>query len=253
MTEGDVQRTIARDLLDCGLRPGAAVLVHSSLSSLGYVPGGPETVIRAFLEALGPEGTLLLPALSYEHVGPKQRVFDVRRTPSNVGAIPEHFRTREGTRRSVCPTHSVCAYGPQTEALVGGHHLDETPCGAHSPFRALRDVGGQVVFLGCGLRPNTSMHGVEELAQPPYLFGEMVTYRVLWPDAQETAQPCRAHDFRGYAQRYDRIEPLLKKGAEIAVGPVLQARTYILEARAMWERALAALAKDKLHFVDPCD
>ena len=33
-------------------------MVHSSLSSMGYVPGGPETVISGLLEALGPDGTL---------------------------------------------------------------------------------------------------------------------------------------------------------------------------------------------------
>ncbi len=250
MDSHDAQ-TITDDLLACGLRRGGIALVHSSLSSLGYVPGGPETVIKGLLGALGTEGTLLLPALSYEHVGPMQRVFDVQRTPSNVGAIPEYFRTRKGTQRSVCPTHSVCGLGAQAAALLGEHHLDDTPCGARSPFRKLRDAGGQVVFLGCGLRPNTSMHGVEELARPPYLFSEMVTYRIIWPDGRETEQRCRAHDFRGWRQRYDRLEALLEKGSEMRIGQVLQARVYILEARAMWERALAALEKDKLCLVEP--
>jgi aminoglycoside 3-N-acetyltransferase len=251
MTESDCQRRLTHDLLACGLCPGTAAIVHSSLSSLGYVPGGPETVIRGLLEALGPEGTLLLPALSYEHVGAFQRVFDVQHTPANVGAIPEYFRTREGTLRSVCPTHSVCGVGAWAAELLGEHHLDDTPCGAHSPFRKLRDVGGQVILLGCGLRPNTSMHGVEELAQPPYLFGEMVVYRVLWPDGHETEQRCLAHDFHGWRQRYDRIAPLLVEGHEIRAGRVLQGQTYVLEARPMWERALAALELDKLCFVEP--
>ncbi|MFP6646122.1 MAG: AAC(3) family N-acetyltransferase, partial [Candidatus Latescibacterota bacterium] len=44
------------------------------------------------------------------------------------------------------------------------------------PLRKLRDLGGQLLFLGCGLRPNTSMHGVEELVEPPYLFGDDITY-----------------------------------------------------------------------------
>jgi len=248
--EVETQNRIAAALMACGLRRGGIVLVHSSLSSMGYVLGGAETVIRGLLEALGPEGTLLLPTLSYEYVGAHQRVFDMLHTPSNVGAIPEHFRTREGTLRSICPTHSVCGIGPLAEAILSEHHLGETPCGSHSPFRKLRDLGGQILFLGCGLRPNTSMHGVEELAQPPYLFGETITYRVILTDGDEICLRLRHHGFEGYRQRYDRIEPLLMLGEELHVGKVLAATVHLLEARAMWQKALAALEQDKLFFVE---
>jgi len=246
----EVQRRIAHDLAECGLRRGGIVLVHSSLSSMGHVPGGAETVIRGLLEALGPEGTLLLPALSYEYVGAHQRVFDLLRTPSNVGAIPEHFRTRPGALRSICPTHSVCGVGPLAGAILREHHLDDTPCGPHSPFRKLRDLGGQILFLGCGLRPNTSMHGVEELARPPYLFGEVITYCVILADGDEISLHLRHHGFEGYRQRYDRIEPLLMLGEELHVGKVLAATVHLLEAQAMWQKALAALEQDRLFFVE---
>ena len=252
MDTTEAREKIAHDLLACGLRRGGIVLVHSSLSSLGHVPGGAETVVQGLLEALSPEGTLLLPALSYEHVGAHQRVFDVLRTLSNVGAIPEHFRTRAGTLRSICPTHSVCGVGPLAGEMLGEHHLDDTPCGPHSPFRKLRDRGGQILFLGCGLRPNTSMHGVEELAQPPYLFEPAaITYRVILADGREMDLALRHHSFPGYRQRYDRVGALLEPGVELHVGPVLQATAHLLEARAMWRRALAALEKDKLYFVEP--
>ncbi len=57
------------DLLALGVRPGGVLLVHSSLRSLGPLPGGAESVIRALLAVLGPDGTLLMPALSYASVG----------------------------------------------------------------------------------------------------------------------------------------------------------------------------------------
>jgi aminoglycoside 3-N-acetyltransferase len=249
MTEQEAQDRIANDLLSIGLRRGGVALVHSSLSSLGQVPGGAETVIRGLLQALGPEGTLLLPALSYEHANPTTPLFDVCNTPSNVGVIPETFRTRPGTLRSVCPTHSVCGVGPRAQALLGEHYLDDTPCGSHSPFRKLPQAGGQLVFLGCGMRPNTSMHGVEEIAMPPYLFGPMVTYDVILADGTRTTQPCRSHDFRGFAQRYERIESLLSQD-ELKSGLVMSALVHVVEARPMWQAALAAYQRDPLFFVE---
>ncbi|MFH1006715.1 MAG: AAC(3) family N-acetyltransferase [Candidatus Latescibacterota bacterium] len=250
MTIPEAQKRIAEDLWAGGLRRGGAVLVHSSLSSMGTVPGGAETVIRGLLDALGPKGTLLMPAHSYKHVDSERPVFDVVRTPSNIGAIPEVFRTRPGTMRSLCPTHSVCGVGAQTERLLKDHQLDDTPCGAHSPYRMLRDVGGQILFLGCGLSPNTSMHGVEEMADPPYLFGSILSYRVILPDRTEIQVMCRQHDFSGYAQRYDRIGPLLQ-GETLRIGMVLSASIQILECRAMWEQAYAALKRDPFFFVEP--
>lgn len=215
---------------------------------MGHVPDGPETVIRGLLEALDPQGTLLMPALSYAHVHANQPVFDAATTPSCVGAIPESFRKRPGTLRSGSPTHSVCGVGPAAADIVGDHHLDSTPCGGHSPFRKLRDLKGQVLFLGCGMQPNTSMHGIEELSEPPYLFSGEVAYQVVLQNGERRDVACRRHGFKGWAQRYERVAPLLL-GEEIRSGPVLAATAHLLEASAMWERAHAALLAEPYYFV----
>jgi len=225
------------------------VLVHSSLSSMGHVPGGPKTVISGLLKALGPEGTLLLPALSFAHVNASQPVFNVRETPSNVGKIPEYFRTRSGTIRSIHPTHSVCGVGVRAAELLGEHHLDQTPGGEHSPYRLLKDCGGQILFLGCGLRPNTSMHAVEEIVEPPYLFGELETYRAMLVDGSEMEIKCRRHDFEGYHQRYDRIAALVDP-YELMAGKVLSADVRLLECKSMWEKGVAAMENDPFFFVE---
>ncbi len=244
------QRRIADDLIAIGLRRGGVALVHSSLSSLGHVPGGAEAVIRGLLQALGPEGTLLMPALSYEHANAAHPYFDVSRTPSNVGLIPETFRARPGTLRSVCPTHSVCGVGPLAAQLLGEHHLDDTPCGAHSPYRLLPEHNGQIVFLGCNPRRNTSMHSVEEVVVPPYLWGTMLSYEVTLADGTHVkrTQLCRSHNFAGYAQRYERVVDLLCKDAYHS-GMVMSALVHILDAAPMWEAALAAYRLNPLYFV----
>lgn len=249
MNEQDAVRQIANDLLHYGLRQGGAVLVHSSLKSLGSVPGGPESVIQGLLQALGPEGTLLMPALSYRYVNPGSPYFDLRTTPSNIGALPEFFRLREGTIRSLNPTHSVCGVGPLAEALLGSHHLDSTPCGANSPFRLLKEKQGQILMLGCGLRPNTSMHAIEELVEPPYLFGGVVAYRCRDGKGGEMEILNRRHHFEGYEQRYDRIEGLLRD-EELKEGRVLDATVQIIETAPLWTYAERALRGNPFYFVD---
>jgi aminoglycoside 3-N-acetyltransferase len=241
------------DLRALGVRPGGVLLVHASLKSLGPFDGGPAAVCAGLAEALGPDGTLLMPTLSYDLAYQPDPVFDQARTPSVVGALTEFYRTRPGVRRSLHPTHSAAGQGPAFATLVAGHLDDPTPCGPRSPFHRLlfRD-DAQVLFLGCGLRPNTCMHAVEELLPAPYHADREVRYRVIADDGSERQATVRAYGFRrlGLTQRYDRLGPLLS-GGELRRGRVLAAECLLLEATAIRERGLAALRGDPYAFVEP--
>src|SRR5689334_11642001 len=100
------QESLTDDLRALGLQPGDVVMVHSSFRALGIAD--PELIIGALLGALGDAGTLLMPGLSFRQQPPT--VHDTRSTPVCVGFLPEHFRTRLGTARSLHPTHSVCGF-----------------------------------------------------------------------------------------------------------------------------------------------
>jgi aminoglycoside 3-N-acetyltransferase len=192
---------------------------------------------------------LLLPALSYLHVTRANPAFDVRATPSNVGIIPETFRLMPGVMRSVHPTHSVCGIGPLAVEILEPHIQDSTPCGLFSPFHILPRLKGQILMLGCGLEPNTSMHAIEELIVPPYLFSPPIQYHLTLSNGQVVEKTYTPHNFNGYAQRYDRVEHILSAPA-LRTGMVLAAQAHLIEATALWEAVLDALRRDPLAFVD---
>jgi aminoglycoside 3-N-acetyltransferase len=246
----DVGCRMVRDLAGLGVREAGVLLVHSSLKSLGPLPDGPETAVEALIAALGSKGTLLMPALSYETVNAENPLFDVANTPSCVGALPEFFRKRSGTMRSVHPTHSACGTGTHAAQMLGEHSRDVTPCGPHSPYFKLNAAAGQILFIGCGLKPNTSMHAVEELVEPPYLYSGWVDYRITLADGSETAMRARRHGFKGWLQRYDRIETVMA-GQGIRTGKVLTADCFLLEAPTFWRKACQAIKEAPLFFVDP--
>ena len=230
-----------------GILPGHTVMVHTSFKALGPVPGGIETVVQGFLLAIGPEGTLLMPALSWALRPPE--IFNARLTPTNVGAIPEYFRTRAGTRRSVHPTHSACAIGRRTHELLDDHGLDFTPCGIHSPFRKLAETNGKIVMLGCGLKPNTTIHALEESANPPYLYGPSSAFTITDPQGNTFQKEYRTHGFTGYRQRYDKV---LELGSDsfMRQGQVLQATTFVLDAPGLKRAVLPKLEEDPYFFVE---
>ncbi len=246
---GEMAARLAGAIRAASVRPGGVLLVHASLRSLGEVPGGAATVIAGLRQALGPDGTLLMPALSYAAVTRERPRFDLVLTPSNVGVIAESFRRQPGVMRSLHPTHSVCGIGPAAAALLGKHGQDATPCGAHSPFRLLPQAGGQLLMLGCGLAPNTSFHAIEELVMPPYLLGAPIEYELIDGDGERTIKRYLPHDFAGYAQRYERLGRLLHEPA-LRRSRVLAATVYVIDAAAMWEVALETLRRDPLAFVE---
>ena len=240
------RESLRADLQSLGTPPGGIVLVHSSFRAIGAAD--PETVFGALLDVLGPEGTLLVPALSYLQEPPD--VHDARTTPTCVGYLAERFRTRPGVLRSLHPTHSVCGIGRQAEMLLADHAEDETPCGPCSPFRRLIEQGGSILMLGCGLAPNTTMHAIEELVQPPYLFGPRRLYTITDLRGRTWRKEYVTHGFAGYSQRYDRAAELLAP-SEIRSGTVGAAKAYLMDAAALCECALGQMREDPFAFVEP--
>lgn len=249
LLDREYERVISDSLIKLGLKKGGVVLVHSSLKSLGTSIDGPRTLINAIVSALGPNGTLLMPAFSYKYVNEENPHFNVFTTPCNVGAIPEYFRKMKGVIRSINPTHSVCGYGKYAKEILEKHLFDETPCGSNSPFHLMQKYDGQILFVGCGLRPNTSIHAIEEVIKPDYLFKKMIKYEVIGYDNRKTFINCMRHNFVGWEQRYDRVESVLC-GKGLKTGKILSAICHIIEAPILWEKCTKLLEEDSYFFVD---
>jgi aminoglycoside 3-N-acetyltransferase len=240
-----MQTHLTSQLTALGLHAGDLLLVHASFTSLGV--RDPEEILGALMAALGPRGTLLMPALTYRQDPP--HVHDTRSTPSCVGFLTEYFRTRSGTRRSLHPTHSVCAVGAQADALLAQHFHDTTPCGRNSPFNRLIEEEGKILLIGCGLRPNTTMHAIEEYVCPPYLFGPEREYIITDQDGRVLRKTYRTHGFAGYEQRYDRAAGLLNE-MELRIGPVGSAVCHLIEARALHRCAVEKMQEWPFYFVE---
>ncbi|GIE84629.1 aminoglycoside N(3)-acetyltransferase [Actinoplanes regularis] len=246
--------SLARDLRTLGLGAGDTVLLHSSLRSLGWVCGGPVAVVQAFLDVLGPAGTLVVPAFATENRDPARwagpeipaswwpRIrdslppYDPRLTPCRaLGIIPETVRCWPGARRSPHPQTSFAAIGARAEALMSRHDL-ASELGEESPLAALEAAGARIVLLGVGFDRCTAFHLAE--------------YRLPWRTPRDnacvmTTPAGRAWvPYRGVlldAGDFAALGADLERTRTVTVGSVGSARARLLELP-----AAVAFARDWL-------
>jgi aminoglycoside 3-N-acetyltransferase len=187
LTRGELERGI-REL---GVRDGAAVIVHASLSRLGWVVGGSETVVRALLAAVGPSGTICAQTSwedsplgldgwpshwrrAYESEAPPFDP-DVSEAAHFEGRLAERIRTWPGACRSGNPDASVAAVGARARELTADHSCDDA-FGPGTPYARLVALRGQVLLLGAPLHTISLLHHAEALAAVPAK--RRVAYRV---------------------------------------------------------------------------
>ncbi|MHC5184240.1 MAG: AAC(3) family N-acetyltransferase [Planctomycetota bacterium] len=174
-----IEATLVDDLTRIGVSSGMTLLVHSSLSSMGWVCGGAVAVIHALETVLGETGTLIMPTHSGELSNPEEwenppvdeswwpiirnamPPFDAKLTPTRgMGLIPECFRGQIGVLRSQHPQLSFAAWGKYADMITKDHSLGYG-LGEESPLAKIYELGGSILLMGVGYDANTSMHLAE--------------------------------------------------------------------------------------------
>ena len=176
------KETLKKEFENLGLMSGDTVLVHSSMSSIGWVCGEERTVIEGLIDVLGSGGTLCMPAHSggnsdpadwmnppvpkewFEVIYNNMPAFDPDINPTRgIGRIAEQFRLYPGTKRSNHPQTSFCAMGKYADEITRGHVL--TPqLGPDTPLGKLYQLEAKVLLLGVGYDSCTSFHYGEVLS-----------------------------------------------------------------------------------------
>ncbi len=146
-------------LEELGLHRDMRIMVHSSLSSFGWVEGGAESVIHALLAVVGAEGTIMMP--SFNHGAPFQQkgpgIYDPLQTPTTNGRIANTFWRMPGVFRSLNPTHPYAVWGADAERYTRHHHLTLT-MGEDSPLGLLTRDDGYQLNLGTTHHTTTAKH-----------------------------------------------------------------------------------------------
>jgi aminoglycoside 3-N-acetyltransferase len=242
--------SLLAQLQTLGVERGAVLVVHTSFRAVGPVVGGPAGLIAALSEALGPDGTLVMPTMT-----DGEGTYDAATTPTHeMGVVAETFWRLPGVVRSPHPGASFAAQGPQAESICAAHPLSP-PHGHKSPVGRVYDAGGQVLLLGVLHSENTTMHLAEDLARVPYA---VVHPCVVVEDGVAVTMDLAEPDH--CCQNFNRVDAVLRARGLQREGLVGNAPSRLCRSRDVVDVALELLRADTLAFLcaaeagcDDCD
>ena len=260
------RRSIAQDLRDLGLSAGDLVLVHSSLSSLGWVAGGAPAVVLALRDVLGAEGTLVVPTQTGDNSDPKDwsrppvpeawwpviraemPAYDPAVTPCRgMGRIPEVVRTWPGARRSAHPQVSFAALGRLAAELTASHPCDDG-LGDASSLGWLYRAQARVLLLGVGYDSATAIHLAEYRVPglPRSTFGAAATVQGerRWVTYSDVVHLDSGELFPEIGREYEQQHP-------VALGPVGSAEARLMPMRDLVDFAAGWVARHLAAQVQP--
>lgn len=232
----DARKLQAR-LRRAGVRENDTLLVHANFTTDSGFRGTPKDLVNALADLVGAQGNLLMVSIpfrgsAYDYLV-QNKPFNVKKTISLMGMATETFRRREGTLRSLHPTHPVLAYGKDAEWLVADHDKCLFPCGDGSPFDKFRQLRGKILFFDVGFGAITFFHHVEDLVKDRLPF-PVYHERVFEPtviDMQGQPHTVRMRTFHPEVTRKaEKLEQQMLMDRRIRAGRVGNSRFLLVTA-----------------------
>jgi aminoglycoside 3-N-acetyltransferase len=251
---------LVEQLVKIGIEPGDTLLVHSSLSKIGYLNEGPKTLVDALIDVIGNNGNLLMPTspnnvyqLNYIQNTP---FFDVLNSPSRTGAITEYFRTLNGSKRSLHPTEPISAYGPLADELTKDHFNQLTPYNSNSPLYKVAQKGGKILYIGVTLdNAGTSLHLLEDAVENfkfPVYYHKLYDIDVIDEKGNKHKVKTKVHNpEQSKKRKCDELIPMFRAENVCKDVKIGQANTLLFDAKKMFDVMLEQYHKKGVTMYTP--
>lgn len=254
------KESLLNELRDNGIETGDTLLVHSALSKIGHVEGGPLTVVEALKEAVGKTGHLLMPtspnaAYQLEYIKALD-YFDVANAPSKLGSITECFRIDQEAIRSWHPTEPVSCLGPNADFFINGHFCEPTPYTDKSPFARVAQKKGKILMIGVTLdNAGTNLHLLEDAVgnfKFPIYYPELFNVTIKAPDGSIHKMQTKVHDpVWSKKRKCDQLIPLFEKQGVLKHIKIGKAPTLLIDAAKMLKVMIAYYEKNGVTMYTP--
>lgn len=243
-----------------GVKPGDTLVVHASWLPDNGFTGGPAGFVAALQQAVGPDGLLVMPTMTYHDESSaaflaRGQAMDARRSPSRMGLLSEVFRRARGVERSLSPTHPLAAWGREAASFVAGHEATPASFGPDSPFARLVDRDARILLVDAPFSTITFTHFLEDRIRHslavPFYEATPVPGQVVDMQGNRLSVPTLViTDAANAARRDSRLVAALERGGAIRRARVGNTGLAVIDARAMVDTVDRMVAAGDSFFAD---
>ncbi len=248
-----IKKDIIEGLIKLGLKSNDKVMVHSSLSSFGYVVNGANDIIEALMEVVH-DGIIIMPGhfsvnsnvrewqnppvpeswfeKVEQNIMPASKVVE----PVGVGRIPRVFGRYDGVAHTNHPFVALQVYGKHPKELI--NQPLNRPHSISGPFGYMYNHGIKLLMLGSNYDNLTFMHLASNILE---------SYMDMYSNIYQDGQVIRVK----YEIENDEPEDFIKIGElfeiaypkSIEIKQIGQAKCRLIEGKALIDFTVAYYKK----------
>lgn len=167
------KKDLFKAIKECKINIGDTVIVRADLRYLGRYQGGSRKLPADLFDCIGdlinfPDGTIVVPTATISLCN-TQKVFDINKTPSEMGAFSEYVRKQNGAIRSLHPFLSYTAIGKSAKSIC--EKTARHGFGPETPKDRLIAIDAKALSVGIPIRYScTTVHHAEFTMGVPYRY-----------------------------------------------------------------------------------
>ena len=241
ISDSFTSKTLTIDMKHIGIKEGDIIIVHASMKEIGgNVDGGPEAVIQALIDAVGPKGTIVFPTFTAWAVKT-----DLRTEPSRLGLLSETFRKWPRVKRSNNPSHSVSALGFHAKEILEGHEKT-TQLGVDSPLHKASKLGAKVLHLGTKLKSSSLIHVGEIIAKVPFMHISYKNYDIefFYIGEDGIERSLISKEMPGDSAGFPKLFQLTNLADKLITYKIGNADSFLVSGKDLLDATAEALKKD---------
>lgn len=254
ITDGDILQLLA----ELGIKKGDVLMVHSDLAALGRPPEHflqkkdlfLSKILGLFKEAVGPEGTILMPTFTYSFM--KSEMYDVDNTPSTAGVLTEFFRKQKNIIRTQNPNLSFAVWGKEKDFFING--LSHDSYGPDSVFGKMLKKKAKILLFGASFKGGTTfVHHIEYMFGVPYRYKKLTSGPIklngkMFYDTYEHSM--RFQDKYVAIDAYRKAAGILRKKGILKESYLGNKMLELVDTEEYFKEGLKFLKKDPLIFLN---
>ncbi|WP_010419141.1 AAC(3) family N-acetyltransferase [Anaerophaga thermohalophila] len=223
--KGFTKEQLIEDIKKLGIEQGSLLHLKISLKSIGWIDGGASTLVDAFLDVVGPGGTIVGDGIVDTYPLPlsetNAKKISNEKSPANTGAVVNAMIQHPGMVRSQHPVRKFVAIGKLAHNIIDNHTYKSY---ADAVLEDLAARGALNISVGKNVNWGTTIHVAQKNAG---LIKKPEKKGINFIDENGNIQLCKVNWQGGCTRGYKKFHPFYQNAGIVTEGKIGNAICHV--------------------------